>query len=572
VVIPFLNSNPSEAIIMSVKEEYNPDNNTRTFEQTFDAYVAQNSSKWNLSSSIPTLSQARGKITLFRRFSAGTAKGIDASSWPDNTTFTSGSLRVQDNYTVSDNNTKWSQITSLLTEAKSGSSGTLYVNFTSGVKSFLGVPDITGVSNTINPNVSSYFTDIWGRYGIIVMDFADTTRTAKVYNANNTNWLHLEAEAWNSNSGTGTETCSEGGQNLMDVGDGEWVSFNNINFENVSGFQARVASGNYAGTIEFRAGSSSGTLLGTCSAPNTGGWQNWTTVSCAATGSATGTGTLYLVFHGTGSTGQNPNVNWVRLFGNTLQIEAESYSSNSGLTTESCSEGGQDVADVGDGEWAAYSNVRFSGITSFQARVASANYAGTIEFRKGSTTGQLMATCSAPYTGGWQTWTTVSCSVTSAATGGGTLYAVFHGTGVGSQNPNMNWFKLIYGGAQIEAESYSSNSGISTESCSEGGQNIKDVGNNEWTAYSSVTFDNVSQYSARVASGNLSGTIEFRKGGTGGTLLATCSAPNTGGWQTWTTVTCPGVAMASGSDTLYLVFKGTGSGSQQPNVNWVKLQ
>ena len=110
--IGFLNSNPGETVIMSVKEEHTPSGNTRSFEATFDSYVAQNPSKWHLGSGIPTLTQARGKIVLFRRFGASsTPKGINASNWPDNTTFsTGGTLRVQDRYNVSNNDSKWAAI------------------------------------------------------------------------------------------------------------------------------------------------------------------------------------------------------------------------------------------------------------------------------------------------------------------------------------------------------------------------------------------------------------------------------------------------------------------------------
>src|SRR5439155_23215825 len=85
----FLTSNPGECIIMSVKEEYDPSNNTRTFEQTFDAYTAKNPTHWYLGDAVPTLGSVRGKIVLLRRFSAAsTPKGIDATNWADNTTFT----------------------------------------------------------------------------------------------------------------------------------------------------------------------------------------------------------------------------------------------------------------------------------------------------------------------------------------------------------------------------------------------------------------------------------------------------------------------------------------------------
>jgi alpha-L-arabinofuranosidase B-like protein/phosphatidylinositol-specific phospholipase C-like protein len=182
-VIAFLNAHPSEAVIMSVKEEHTASGNTRSFEQTFDAYVASNPGKWNLGTGIPTLGAARGKITLLRRFGGG-AKGINASSWPDNTTFTSGDLRVQDNYNVGSTDAKWNQVNGLLGEAYAGGQGTLYLNFSSGVYSFIGIPNVTTVSNAINPKLGGFFANASGRYGILAMDFVDAARTAQVYNSN----------------------------------------------------------------------------------------------------------------------------------------------------------------------------------------------------------------------------------------------------------------------------------------------------------------------------------------------------------------------------------------------------
>jgi 1-phosphatidylinositol phosphodiesterase len=182
-VAGFLNDNPSETVIMSVKEEYTASGNTRSFEQTFNAYVAKNPRLWNLASGIGTLGNARGKITLLRRFK-GAAQGIDASVWSDNTTFTVGSLRVQDNYKISSTGNKWSQVSSLLDEARNGDQSTLYVDFASGTQSFVGVPNIPSVSGAINPKLSSYFTNVSGRYGIVAMDFVDSGRAAQIYNAN----------------------------------------------------------------------------------------------------------------------------------------------------------------------------------------------------------------------------------------------------------------------------------------------------------------------------------------------------------------------------------------------------
>jgi 1-phosphatidylinositol phosphodiesterase len=187
----FLTSHPKEVIVMSVKEEYDASNTTRTFEQTFDTYVQQYASYWYTGATVPTLGQVRGKIVLLRRFGAtATPKGIDATSWGDNTTFSinnsNASLRVQDQYVVPDNNAKWTNITNLFTESSGSSNNTLYINFSSGYRSLIfGIPSITTVSNAINPNLTSYFAShTHGRYGIIPMDFAVADRATAIFNTN----------------------------------------------------------------------------------------------------------------------------------------------------------------------------------------------------------------------------------------------------------------------------------------------------------------------------------------------------------------------------------------------------
>ncbi|SFD52944.1 1-phosphatidylinositol phosphodiesterase [Chitinophaga sp. CF118] len=187
----FLSSHPKEVIIMSVKEEYDASGNTRTFEQTFDSYVQQYSNKWSLGATVPTLGQVRGKIVLLRRFGATSVpKGIDATNWGDNTTFTinngNASLKIQDQYVVPDNNVKWNNINALLTEASTQNPNVLYINFASGYKSLIfSIPSITTVSNAINPKITTYFTaNTHGRYGIIPMDFVESGKSSLILNTN----------------------------------------------------------------------------------------------------------------------------------------------------------------------------------------------------------------------------------------------------------------------------------------------------------------------------------------------------------------------------------------------------
>jgi arabinoxylan arabinofuranohydrolase len=121
-------------------------------------------------------------------------------------------------------------------------------------------------------------------------------------------YVRQEAETIAWESGVETEPSSEGGMNVGWLQNGDWIKVKGAAFgTGASSFSARVASGATGGTIELRLDSATGTLAGTCSVPGTGGWQTWTTVTCAAPG-ATGTHDLYLRF--TGGSGYLFNMNW----------------------------------------------------------------------------------------------------------------------------------------------------------------------------------------------------------------------------------------------------------------------
>ncbi|MCR5792475.1 MAG: phosphatidylinositol-specific phospholipase C [Lachnospiraceae bacterium] len=173
----FLNANPTETIIMSVKEEHNAENVTRSFEDTFRSYVDRDPNRWYLGNTIPNLGQVRGKIVLLRRF-ASSIGGIDAFMWADNTIFTntdSGSnIKIQDHYKVGNNNNKWNEISAMYNEANNADPSWLFINYTSGYRSILGIPSITTVSNNINPKLKTFFqNNTHGKYGITAMDFAN---------------------------------------------------------------------------------------------------------------------------------------------------------------------------------------------------------------------------------------------------------------------------------------------------------------------------------------------------------------------------------------------------------------
>ncbi|MBB5636802.1 1-phosphatidylinositol phosphodiesterase [Pedobacter cryoconitis] len=188
--IDFLNANPSETIIMSVKEEYTATGNTRSFEDTFDAYVQENASKWDLGTGISKISALRGKIKLLRRFSSGKAKGIDATQWADNTTFDisnpAANLKIQDEYRVANTDAKWTRIRTLLDAAHQDTSNRLYINFGSGYKPLIfGIPDIRTVNNFINPKITAFFGgNPSGKYGVMPLDFVTSDLARGIIKSN----------------------------------------------------------------------------------------------------------------------------------------------------------------------------------------------------------------------------------------------------------------------------------------------------------------------------------------------------------------------------------------------------
>ena len=121
-----------------------------------------------------------------------------------------------------------------------------------------------------------------------------------------------------------------------------------------------------------------------------------------------------------------------------------------------------------------------------------------------------------------------------------------------------------------EAETIAWESGVETEPSSEGGMNVGWIENGDWIKVKGAAFGTgATSFTARVASATSGGRIELRLGGTSGTLVGTCTVAGTGGWQTWTTISCP-VSGATGTHDLYLRFTG-GSGNLF-NVNWWQFQ
>ncbi|TLM94099.1 beta-1,3-glucanase family protein [Hymenobacter jeollabukensis] len=159
-------------------------------------------------------------------------------------------------------------------------------------------------------------------------------------------------------------------------------------------------------------------------------------------------GNSCLVNNALGTSNWNDKATSVRVraasaaFSVTLQAEAANV--NNGMTVEACSDtgGGQDMGYVDAGDYLVWNNINFPTTGSYliEYRVASGASGGTISADLNAGSIQFGNT-TIPGTGGWQTWTTVSKTVTiNAGTYNFGIYAQSAGW-------NLNWVRISKAGA-----------------------------------------------------------------------------------------------------------------------------
>ena len=117
--------------------------------------------------------------------------------------------------------------------------------------------------------------------------------------------------------------------------------------------------------------------------------------------------------------------------GTNVTVQAESFTSQSGVqvVTASSANGGARLGYIAAGDWAGYSNVNAGGALSLRARVSSAGNGGTLQIRTGSQTGTIIGSVAVPVTGGWDTYTTVTTSLSGVPAGTANVYLTFAGSG-----------------------------------------------------------------------------------------------------------------------------------------------
>jgi hypothetical protein len=141
----------------------------------------------------------------------------------------------------------------------------------------------------------------------------------------------IQAESYSAMSGIQTEATTDtgGGLNVGYTETGDWMAYNNINFPTTGSYliEYRVASAVTGAKISSDLNGGT-TLLGAVDIPNTGGWQNWQTVSQTVNINA-GTYNFGIYIQNTGV-----NINWIKI---TKSGASAKVSPASALKTETAS-------------------------------------------------------------------------------------------------------------------------------------------------------------------------------------------------------------------------------------------
>ncbi|MEV6454597.1 ThuA domain-containing protein [Streptomyces anulatus] len=99
----------------------------------------------------------------------------------------------------------------------------------------------------------------------------------------------------NGGADIGSRADASGGKRLIEIEDGDWIAFDPVNLKGVESVTVGASSGGLGGTVEFRAGSPTGALLGSVRIPNTGGYEKLVSPTTKLKNPG-GTTTLYAVF------------------------------------------------------------------------------------------------------------------------------------------------------------------------------------------------------------------------------------------------------------------------------------
>jgi subtilisin family serine protease len=352
-----------------------------------------------------------------------------------------------------------------------------------------------------------------------------------------------------------------GGYDVGWIAAGEWLKYT-VSASTFASYtlELRLAASGAGGILHLEVDGAD--VTGPVTVPNTGGWQTWQSVMLPGITLNTGLHVLRLAFDTAGSSGSVANVNYMR-----WRIPGVNVPPTVSLT-----------APVTGATYYEPASVPLTA-TAYDADGTIAQ----VSFFAGTT---LIATdTTSPYT---LTWTNVPA-------GTYTVTAVAIDNSIGSTTSTGATIQ-VFGGPSavpglIEAENFdnggegvayhdttagnlggqyrASNVDIATTSDVGGGYTLGWVAASEWLKYTvSVATTSTYTLELRVASPGTGGTAHMEIDGVN--VTGSIAVPNTGGWQTWASVSVPGIPISAGSHVFRLVIDTNGSSGYFANINFMR--
>ncbi|WP_327726914.1 PQQ-dependent sugar dehydrogenase [Streptomyces sp. NBC_00487] len=144
----------------------------------------------------------------------------------------------------------------------------------------------------------------------------------------------------------------------------------------------------------------------------------------------------------------------------------------------------------------------------------------------------------------------------------GVFDAEYTDGGGGGQAPLTTHDQNVVQPTHRQAEHYNDSSGIVVQAkdTAHGGKTVGDISGGDWISFEPYVLSDATKITARVSSGGAGGRLEVRAGSPTGRVLGSATVPVTGGWENFQDVTADLSRAPRGTTTLYLVFKGSGSG------------
>ncbi|HWK11843.1 MAG TPA: carbohydrate-binding protein, partial [Vicinamibacterales bacterium] len=213
-----------------------------------------------------------------------------------------------------------------------------------------------------------------------------------------------------------------------------------------------------------------------------------------------------------------------------------------------------------------------------------------------------------PDTGGWQSWRTITTAGIPMTAGLHVIRVVFDAAGTSGGVGNYNWFRVgaapppapntPFGGTAaslpgtFQAENFdeggpsiaysdttSGNAGgvyrstdvdLEATTDSGAGYNVMKTRAGEWLKYTvDVATAGTYAIDVRVANIGTGGRLHVELDGADQT--GPIAIPDTGGWQSWRTITTAGIPMTPGLHVIRVVFDAAGTSGGVGNYNWFRV-